>query len=114
MGSTILNASLSVYVVGTDANDTVQVHQMLSSWSEASTWNSLVSGIQANNSEASSTVLQTINAGQAGWVTITGITSVVQGWANGAQTTVLRSSVAMPTVGPSTHPSSAPLRFVPI
>ena len=83
LGSTILNASLSVYVVGTDANDTVQVHQMLSSWSEASTWNSLVSGIQANNGEASTTVLQTINAGQAGWVTITGIESIVQDWANG-------------------------------
>ncbi len=82
-GSTITNATLSIYVTGTDSLDWVNVHRMLTNWSEASTWNSLTSGVQANNVEASSTVLYSIDAGQAGWITITGITSTVQAWANG-------------------------------
>ncbi len=40
-------------------------------------------GVQTNNTEASSASLFTINAGLDGWVTITGITSTVQAWANG-------------------------------
>ncbi|HBJ38105.1 MAG TPA: hypothetical protein DDZ51_25790, partial [Planctomycetaceae bacterium] len=84
IGSTIQTASLSIYVTHRDAHDWVNVHRMLTSWSEASTWNTLTNGISANNVEASSSVLFSIDAGQTGWVTITGLTSVVQDWANGA------------------------------
>ncbi len=84
VGSTITNATLSVYVTATDNLDFIHVHRMLSTWSEASTWNAMSSGVQANNVEASTTILTNFSAGQAGWVTITGITSTVQAWANGA------------------------------
>ncbi len=84
VGSTISNATLSIYVTATDNLDSINVHRMLSSWSEASTWNGMSSGVQANNVEASSTILTNFSSGQAGWVTITGITSTVQAWANGA------------------------------
>ncbi len=83
-GSTITNATLSIYVTATDNLDFINVHRMLSTWSEGSTWNSLSSGVQTNNVEASTTILTSFSAGQAGWVTITGITSTVQAWANGA------------------------------
>ncbi len=83
-GSTITNASLSVYVTGTDNLDAVTVHRMFSAWTEASTWNSLTNGVQANNVEASASISYTIDAGVGGWVTITGLTSTVQAWSDGA------------------------------
>ena len=83
-GSTITSASMSIYVTGTDNLDLVNVHRMLSSWTEASTWNSLTSGVQANNVEAATTISYTIDAGVGGWVTITGLTSTVQAWSDGA------------------------------
>ncbi|MDX1930867.1 MAG: VCBS domain-containing protein [Pirellulaceae bacterium] len=84
LGSTIQTASLSIYVTDPDSNDTINVHRMLTNWSEASTWNTLTNGISNDNVEASSASLFAIDAGRSGWVTITGITSVVQDWANGA------------------------------
>ncbi len=83
-GSTITNASLSIYVTGTDNLDTVAVHRMLAAWTETSTWNSLTNGIQANNVEAATSITYTIDAGIGGWITITGLTSTVQAWSDGA------------------------------
>ena len=75
---------LSIYVTGTDNLDDINVHRMLSAWTEASTWNSLTNGIQANNVEAATTISFTADAGTGGWITITGITSTVQAWSDGA------------------------------
>ena len=83
-GSTITSASMSIYVTGTDNLDLVNVHRMLSSWTEASTWNSLTSGVQANNVEAATSITYTVDAGVGGWITITGLTSTVQAWSDGA------------------------------
>ncbi len=83
-GSTITSATLSIYVTGTDSADNVNVHRMLSAWTESSTWNSLTNGVQANNAEAATTVSYSIDAGVGGWITITGLTSTVQAWSDGA------------------------------
>ncbi len=83
-GSTITSASLSIYVTGTDNLDIVNVHRMLSAWTEASTWSSLTNGVQANNVEAATTISYSIDAGVGGWITITGLTATVQAWSDGA------------------------------
>ncbi|PVV24218.1 MAG: hypothetical protein B6D79_11140, partial [gamma proteobacterium symbiont of Ctena orbiculata] len=83
LGSTINSATLSVYVENTDPLDSLGVYEMLTSWSEFSTWNSMGNGISTNGVEAASTSLFTINAGLSGWVDITGITATVQDWADG-------------------------------
>uniref|UniRef100_UPI0035B2446B cadherin domain-containing protein n=1 Tax=Zoogloea sp. TaxID=49181 RepID=UPI0035B2446B len=81
-GATINSASLSFYVTNRDAADTVSLYTMLGSWSEASTWNSLGSGVQMNGSEAGSAPLTTFDAGVSGWNTINGLASSVQVWAD--------------------------------
>lgn len=78
LGSTITNATLSVYVTNVDSNDLVNLHRMNATWSEASTWNSLTNGIQVNGTEASLASSATIDAGTSGWVTFTNLTSTVQ------------------------------------
>ncbi len=83
LGSTITNATLSVFVTNIDANDFVNLHRMNATWSEASTWNSLTNGIQVNGTEASLASSATIDAGTSGWVTFTNLTSTVQDWLNG-------------------------------
>ncbi|MCA9036957.1 MAG: hypothetical protein KDA91_17600, partial [Planctomycetaceae bacterium] len=83
-GSTILSASLSIYVTNTDSAETLALRQMLSTWSEASTWNTTVNGIQVDGAEASLAIEATIDAGQSGWVTITGLQDTVQQWADGS------------------------------
>ncbi|WP_284186858.1 cadherin domain-containing protein, partial [Zoogloea oryzae] len=83
-GATITSASLSFYVTNHDAADTVYLHRMFSAWTEASTWNSLDSGIQTNNTEASTTATLSFSAGVSGWNTLTGLESTVQAWADGA------------------------------
>jgi uncharacterized delta-60 repeat protein len=82
-GSTITSATLSVYVLNRDNADIVTLHRMLAPWSEASTHNSLTSGVQYDNVEAVSAALATIDAGLEGWVNITGLGSTVQAWASG-------------------------------
>ena len=83
-GATITSASLSFYVTHHDAADTVYLHRMFSAWTEASTWNTLGSGIQTNNTEASTTATLSFSAGVSGWNTLTGLESTVQAWADGA------------------------------
>jgi type III secretion system FlhB-like substrate exporter len=81
-GATINSASLSFYVTNRDAADTVSLYTMLGSWSEASTWSSLGSGVQMNGTEAASSPLTTFSAGVSGWNTINGLASSVQVWAD--------------------------------
>ena len=84
LGSTITTATLSVYVTDPDNADIVTLHRMLAAWSEASTHNTLVSGVQFDNIEAASSPSATIDAGISGWVNITGLGADVQAWLNGA------------------------------
>ncbi|RZL10805.1 MAG: DUF4347 domain-containing protein, partial [Rubrivivax sp.] len=83
-GSIITSASLTVYVTNGDTADAVSIHRMLASWSEASTFNSLSSGVSTNNVEASSSPLYTLDAGITGAASFTGLASSLQAWANGA------------------------------
>ena len=83
LGSTITNATLSVYVTDADSNDFIDLHRMNATWSEASTWNSLTNGIQIDGAEASLVSSATIDAGTSGWVTFTNLTATVQDWING-------------------------------
>nr|WP_321455483.1 DUF4347 domain-containing protein [uncultured Cohaesibacter sp.] len=82
-GATINDVSLWIYVLSTDSATQVTVHEMLSSWDETSTYNSLVDGVAADDVEASSTVLATIDAGVEGWIKIDGLVDLVQSWADG-------------------------------
>ncbi len=83
-GSTISSASLSIYVTHPDSNDNVTVHRMLAPWSEASTYNSLGSGIQTDGSDAEASSSATLDAGVSGWITVNGLASTLQAWANGS------------------------------
>jgi uncharacterized delta-60 repeat protein/CSLREA domain-containing protein len=84
-GSTITSVTLSIYVTNRDLADSVALHRMLGSWTEASTYNSLVSGVSANGIEAASTPMLILDAGVAGWNNLSsaGLTAAVQAWANG-------------------------------
>ncbi|MBL8452003.1 MAG: cadherin repeat domain-containing protein, partial [Zoogloea sp.] len=105
-GATINSASLSFYVTNRDAAETVSLYTMFGAWSEASTWNSLGSGVQMNGAEAASSPLTTFSAGVSGWNTINGLASSVQVWAdNGANQGWLMAS-ASPGVDNWTFASS--------
>lgn len=61
---TITSATLTLQVF--DEGSGFTVHDMLASWSEASTWNSLGDGIQANGVEASTGALASFGANNSG------------------------------------------------
>ncbi|MCI4662523.1 MAG: DUF4347 domain-containing protein, partial [Neomegalonema sp.] len=83
-GSTITSASLKFYVSGTDAGETVQVHRMLTNWTESSTYNSLNNGVSANGTEAAVAASGTLDAGLGGTQIISGLEADVQAWLDGA------------------------------
>ncbi len=83
-GSTVTAATLRFNVE--NSGTTLNVHRMLGAWTEGgSTWNSLISGIQANNTEAATTVLGTFSNPSSGSTsTASGLLqSAVQAWVNG-------------------------------
>ncbi len=85
-GSTITNASLSVFV--SHRNDTepasvVGLYKVNANWTESSTWNSLTGGIQTNGTEAAAMASDTISATNSGWVTFKNLASDVQQWVDG-------------------------------
>ena len=86
LGSTITGATLSVYVTDADAADLIALHRMLGAWTEASTYNTLTGGVQADGAEASPGVDLTFDSGVTGWNNLSSaaITATVQAWANGA------------------------------
>jgi hypothetical protein len=57
---TILSATLTLVVF--DPGSGMSVYDMLTSWSESSTWNSLVNGIQTDGVEAAATPIATFGA----------------------------------------------------
>lgn len=89
LGATINSATLTVNVIqdAGDASAQITLHRMLATWSEASTWNSLVGGVQFDNVEASSTVDATIAdptaTGNQVW-SGANLTATVQAWSDGA------------------------------
>ncbi len=83
-GATIVSASLRLYASGGTAG-TISAHRMLVSWTEASTWNSLTSGIQTDGVEAEVAADGTyVGTGATGYITITGLEQSVQAWSSGA------------------------------
>jgi hypothetical protein len=82
-GSTITGATLTVDVTDESDGNLFQVHRMLGSWDESSTWDSMVGGIQTNDVEASSTSVG-FTASNVGSLSIPGLTSDLQAWSDGA------------------------------
>ena len=76
LGSMINSATLNLNV--TDFGDRVELHRMLTAWTEASTWGSFGSGIQANGIEASTTIDGTIS-GNVGTASIN-VTAALSAW----------------------------------
>ena len=56
---------------------------MLSSWDESSTYSGLGSGIQTNDIEAAAVKELTIDAGDLGWISLSGLEATVQAWSDG-------------------------------
>ena len=86
VGSVIDAASLTVTVFDEgNSAATISLHQMLTAWTEASTWNSATNGIQRNNVEAASVADSTMTLAEfTGPQTFDGLESTVQAWADGA------------------------------
>jgi hypothetical protein len=81
-GSTIDLATLTVNTTNATAN-AVNIHRMVGAWDEASTWNSLVAGVQADGVEAAvatDVVLPSVASG----VRVIDVTPAVTAWTNGA------------------------------
>lgn len=86
LGSTIHSASLLLNVTtATSADATITLHRVLTNWSEASTHNSLGSGLAFDDSEVSSVadaVVETPETTSA--QLITGLEESLQAWSDGA------------------------------
>ncbi|MEM9271488.1 MAG: NF038122 family metalloprotease [Cyanobacteria bacterium P01_F01_bin.143] len=74
---TIDSAFLEINLSNT--GDNVNIHQMLRDWSNSSTWNSLENGISANNVEANSAPIATIDGSSKGIVKID-VTQSLKAW----------------------------------
>jgi uncharacterized repeat protein (TIGR01451 family) len=90
VGSVIHSATLRVTVTGgTSGAAQITLNRMLVTWSEASTWNTMVNGVQMDGTDASATVDATIaNPTATGNQTWSGanLTATVQAWCNGTAT----------------------------
>ncbi len=112
VGSTVTNATLSIYVTATDNLDYINVHRMLSTWSETSTWNSMSSGVQTNNVEAATTISAALaQVKQLGYHHRHHIDSASLG--NGAANHGFALLAITQTTGHSIPRNLRPLRFAP-
>ena len=86
LGSIINSATLTVDVYDiSDSGAQVRFHRMLAAWSEATTWNSMTNGIQANDVEAMSAHdAQVVDPSDSGLQVITGLAAALQSWSDGA------------------------------
>jgi len=83
-GSTIHSAALQVTVVDPSADAVIDLYRMVGAWSEASTWNSLIGGVQTDDAEAASTSDRTFTqTNSSGRVAIIGLEDAVQYWVDG-------------------------------
>ena len=74
---TIDSAILEIDV--SNSGDSIEVYQMLQSWSDNDTWNSLVNGISANGVEAASTAVATTGSVSTGILSID-VTASLKAW----------------------------------
>lgn len=80
VGAFIQSASLQIYV--TDESDVgASLHRMLQTWNDTDTWNTWVSGIDANGVEAAVTANTSSTGSSAGFYTLD-VTKDIQYWAN--------------------------------
>ncbi|WP_316354888.1 beta strand repeat-containing protein [Devosia sp.] len=79
-GAEILSATLTLNT--TNTGDGATLHRMLTGWTEGSTWNSLVTGVQTNNVEARTLSDATVSAGSTG-NTVFDVTSSILAWLSG-------------------------------
>ena len=82
LGATILSAKLMI-TTNTTSTGTVELHRMLKSWDENSTWNSMTGGISADGVEANAASDFTLMPNQTGNSAIFDVTSSLQAWSNG-------------------------------
>ncbi len=75
--ATINSAFLELEVF--DDGDSLEMYEMLQSWTDTATWNSLGNGIQANGTEAKSTSVATTGSVNIGKLTID-VTATLQAW----------------------------------
>ena len=80
--ATILSASLTVSVTNASANPAA-FHRMIQAWSNASTWDSLVGGVQADGIEAVATADLTGSSSATGTFSIA-VTPSLAAWSAGA------------------------------
>ncbi len=84
LGSTIMSATFTLTsfdVSGSTA--TIGSHRMLTDWNNASSWNSLVNGVQANGVDAATTATATTTSPNTLGAKALDVTSVVQAWSGG-------------------------------
>ena len=84
----ITSATLTVNVTNLSSSGaTISMHEMLTSWNDTSTWNSMTGGISLNNVEAATTADSILaNPDVTGSVTFTGLEDRIQSWIDGAST----------------------------
>ena len=87
-GATITSATLTVNVTSASlAGANIELHEMLVTWDESSTWNSLTNGVQTDDTDASIAVDSTLATPDAtGSQTFSGLESTLQSWLDGAST----------------------------
>ncbi|HFE48461.1 MAG TPA: hypothetical protein ENJ21_04015, partial [Chromatiaceae bacterium] len=85
LGARIDTATLTLNVTNTaDPSSRVELHNLLASWSDTDTWNTLDDGISLDDTEARIHVAAVVpTPDQSGKITITGLASSLQSWANG-------------------------------
>ena len=81
LGATITSAQLELTTTNTGQGSTV--YKMLKSWSATDTWNTLVTGIQANGTEAATTPEFTASSMTTLGARSFDVTSSLQAWSNG-------------------------------
>lgn len=86
-GATILSAKLDLHTGSQGGDETtagVNVHRMLSGWSESSTWDTLVGGVSPDGVEAASAPEFTLTPNVTNISAFFDVTDTVQAWVNGA------------------------------
>lgn len=81
-GATIVRATLTIQT-DDPSSDGVNLHRMLVTWDEASTWNSMTDGVSANDVEAQTTPDVTFTNNVDETTTVLDVTARVQAWVNG-------------------------------
>ncbi len=74
LGATIASATLELEV--TDSGDSIQLHRMLQGWNDTDSWNSLASGIQADDVQATTAADATTGSVGGGLLTLDVTTSL--------------------------------------